>query len=135
MASKSFSANTWYFWQLKERGNRAYQFLDYVNQLIPPFIGTALEVLLLAVTVNLYMKVLGKYFLIYPKTKVDSYTLLQAITLFGSNFPAIIVLYLLTIFMSKHYYTFSGISSVQLVYYTDGFKTQTQVTTVWNSAF
>jgi len=89
----------------------------------------------MAVTINLYTKIIGNYFLIYPKTKVDSYTLLQAICLFGSNFPAVIVLYLLTVFMSKHYATFSGIVSSQSVYYTASFSTPTTVTTAWNNAF
>jgi hypothetical protein len=113
MASKCFSSSTTYFWSINEKFSRIYNFLDYVNQLIPPFIGTAEEILILAVTINLYMKILGNYFLIYPKTKVDSFKLVQAIELFGSNFPVIIVLYLLTIFMAKHYSTFSGIASAQ----------------------
>ena len=113
MASKSFSSSLNYFWFTNDKLKRNYSFLDAVNQLIPPFIGTASEILILAVTINLFMKILGNYFLIYPKTKVDSYTLLKAIGLFGSNFPAIIVLYLLTIFMTKHYSTFSGIASAQ----------------------
>ena len=75
IASRAFTTTTWYFWHILERGNRAYTILDYVNQLIPPFIATALEILILAVTINLYMKILGYYFMIYPKTKVDSYTL------------------------------------------------------------